>query len=94
MKKLTFFLWLSFFVPGVFAQQNPITDTTLKALIQQAVTNFPRIKELEEQLRVSDVKEELLHSNYQPTLYWRLPRPFLSRGTRSSSSHTIIILPG
>ena len=69
MKKMTFSLLLILFVSGVFAQQNPITDTTLKALIQQAVTNFPRIKELEEQLRVSDVKEELLRSNYQPTLY-------------------------
>jgi outer membrane protein len=69
MKKLTFSLLLTLIVSCVFAQQNPITDTTLKSLIQQAVANFPRIKELEEQLRVSDVKEELLHSNYQPTLY-------------------------
>lgn len=69
MKKLIYALLLSFLVNGVFAQQNPITDTTLKALIQQAVTNFPRIKELEEQLRVSDVKGELIQSNYQPTLY-------------------------
>ncbi len=38
-------------------------------MIQQAVTNFPRIKELEEQLRVSDVKGELIRSNYHPTLY-------------------------
>ena len=69
MKKMIFSLLLILYVSGVFAQQNPITDTTLKALIQQAVTNFLRIKELEEQLRVSDVKEELLRSNYQPALY-------------------------
>jgi outer membrane protein TolC len=62
-------MFLTVFGIGVSAQQNPITDTTLKSLIQQAVTNFPRIKELEEQLRASDVKGELIRSNYQPTLY-------------------------
>jgi len=68
MKKLTFLLLLTLIVSVVFAQQNPITDTTLKSLIQQAVTNFPRIKELEEQLRINDVREDIIKSNYQPTL--------------------------
>jgi len=44
MKKLTFSLLLSLFVQGAFAQQNPITDTTLKALIRQAVTNFRALR--------------------------------------------------
>jgi outer membrane protein len=78
MKKLTFSLLLILIVSGVFAQQNPITDTTLKSLIQQAVANFPRIKELEEQLRTSDVKEEILRSNYQPTLYGDASYRFLA----------------
>ena len=69
MKKMIISLLLTGFSLGVFAQQNPITDTTLKNLIQLAVTNFPRIKELEEQLRVNDVKGEILQSNYHPTLY-------------------------
>ncbi len=69
MNKIVLALFLTVFGISVSAQQNPLTDTTLKRLIQQAVTNFPRIKELEEQLRVSDVKGELIRSNYQPTLY-------------------------
>lgn len=69
MKKLIFSLICTLLIRGLFAQQNPITDTTLQALIQKAVTNFPRIKELEEQLKTSDVKEELLHSNYLPTMF-------------------------
>lgn len=53
---------------SLFAQSSPIRDTTLQGLIQRAVQNFPKIKELEEQLRLSDVKSEILKSNYQPTL--------------------------
>lgn len=53
---------------NLFAQESPIRDTTLQGLIQRAVQNFPKIKELEEQLRISDVKSEIVKSNYQPTL--------------------------
>ncbi len=34
-----------------FAQESPVKDTVLRSLINQAVTNYPRIKELEEQLK-------------------------------------------
>jgi outer membrane protein len=78
MKKMIISMLLTGFSLCVLAQQNPVSDTTLKTLIQQAVTNFPRIKELEEQLRVSDVKAELLHSNYQPTLYGDASYRFLA----------------
>ena len=54
--------------PAAFAQQSPVKDTVLRDLISQAVNNYPRLKELEEQLKVSDVKDELIHSNYKPTL--------------------------
>ena len=69
MKKIIFSLLMVGMSCSIFAQQNPITDTTLKSLIQQAVANFPRIKELEEKLRISDVQAEILHANYHPTLY-------------------------
>jgi len=51
-----------------FAQESPVKDTVLRSLINQAVTNYPRIKELEEQLKASDVKDEMIHANYHPTL--------------------------
>ncbi len=68
MKKLIFSVLMIVYGVSVSAQQNPITDTTLKSLIQKAVANFPRIRELQEQLLVSDVKSQILRSNYQPTL--------------------------
>lgn len=64
---LTTFLLLSIAV-STQAQQSPISDTVLQKLIGLAVQNFPKIKELEEQLRLSDVKSEIVKSNYQPTL--------------------------
>jgi outer membrane protein len=53
---------------SAFAQETPIKDPVLRDLIGQAVGNYPRLKELEEQLKVSDVKDELIHANYHPTL--------------------------
>src|SRR6187455_627967 len=68
MKRYFLFLVLlvSFFT--VVAQEKPIKDTVLEKLIQQAVNNFPRIKELEEQLRINDVREKLIKTNYHPTV--------------------------
>jgi len=59
-----------FFVSAItaFAQESPVKDPVLRDLINQAVSNYPRLKELEEQLKVNDVKDELIQSNYKPTL--------------------------
>ncbi|PZR08497.1 MAG: hypothetical protein DI539_22740, partial [Flavobacterium psychrophilum] len=48
------------------AQETPIKDEQLKTLIQAAVTNYPRIKELEEQLKADDVKKEIIKAGYLP----------------------------
>jgi len=50
------------------AQESPIKDEQLKTLIQSAVTNYPRIKELEEQLKADDVKKEIINSSYLPSV--------------------------
>jgi outer membrane protein len=50
------------------AQESPIKDEQLKGLIQSAVTNYPRIKELEEQLKADDVKKEIIKSGYLPSV--------------------------
>lgn len=68
MKRYILTLLLSGSLLAAGAQDNPIKDTVLARLINQAVNNFPRIKELEEQLRINDVKEDILRSNYQPTI--------------------------
>ncbi len=67
MKQL-FFIGILFLSVNSFAQENPIKDEQLKALIQKAVTNYPRIKELEEQLNVYAVKDEIAKSNYLPNI--------------------------
>lgn len=48
------------------AQETPIKDDQLNTLIQSAVTNYPRIKELEEQLKADDVKKEIIKAGYLP----------------------------
>jgi outer membrane protein len=50
------------------AQVSPVKDEQLNALIQSAVTNYPRIKELEEQLKADDVKKEMIQSGYLPSV--------------------------
>jgi len=67
MKQL-FFIGILFSTLQGLAQDNPIKDDQLKALIQKAVTNYPRIKELEEQLNVYAVKDEIAKSNYLPNI--------------------------
>ncbi len=58
-----------FVVALVQAQDAPIKNEELKALIQKAVNNFPRIKELETQLQLKGVKDELTNAQWQPTVY-------------------------
>jgi len=68
MKRYMILAILFFLAAPGFAQESPVKDPVLRDLISQAVNNYPRLKELEEQLKVSDVKDELIHSNYKPTL--------------------------
>ena len=65
-----YLLSLLFLIAVAFtqAQNNPIKDTVLQGLIRDAVNNFPRIRELEEQLRINDVREKIIKSNYHPTV--------------------------
>ncbi len=89
MKKIVLTLAISVAVLGVQGQDNPIRDTVLQGLIQAAVNNFPRIKELEEQLRINDVQEKLIKSNYQPKVMgdanyrFQAPVPKIPFGTES-----------
>lgn len=68
MKKIISGALLLLFMEAGFAQESPIRDEQLKGLIQSAVTNYPRIKELEEQLKADDVKGEIIRSSYLPTV--------------------------
>ena len=68
MKSLIKGALLLLLVQSEVAQESPIKDDQLKGLIQSAVTNYPRIKELEEQLKADDVKGEIIRSGYLPTV--------------------------
>ncbi len=68
MKRLITGFFLMLIVLNVHAQDDPIKDPQLKELIRQTVTNYPKIKELENQLKVSDVKDELTRTNYLPNI--------------------------
>jgi outer membrane protein len=68
MKKLVGGAFLLLLLQSASAQESPVKDEQLKALIQSAVTNYPRIKELEEQLKADDVKKEMINSGYLPTV--------------------------
>lgn len=52
---------------SAFSQDTYIKDPSLQQLIKAAIEHFPRIKELEEQLNVNDVKAQLIQSNFMPT---------------------------
>jgi outer membrane protein len=69
MKNILSTCILLFSVALVQAQDAPIKNEELKALIQKAVNNFPRIKELETQLQLKNVKDELTNAQWQPTVY-------------------------
>lgn len=68
MKRI--FVWAVLMVVSLagMSQESPIRDQKLKELIDKAVNNFPKLKELEEQLKLNDVRAELIQSNYKPTL--------------------------
>jgi|KBSMisStandDraft_5_1062788.scaffolds.fasta_scaffold00044_58 outer membrane protein TolC len=50
------------------SQESPIKDQKLKELVDKAVNNFPKLKEMEERLKLNDVQAEIIQSNYKPTL--------------------------
>lgn len=78
MKKIISAALLALLVQLGFAQETPIKDEQLKSLIQAAVTNYPRIQELEEQLKADDVKKEMIKAGYLPTVNADLSYNFLA----------------
>ncbi len=68
MNKLISGLLLFLFVQQGMAQESPVKDEGLKGLIQQAVTNYPRIKELEAQLKSDAVRGEIIRAGYLPSV--------------------------
>lgn len=68
MKNIISAALLALSIQTGFAQDAPIKDEQLKGLIQSAVTNYPRIQELEEQLKADDVKKEIIKAGYLPTV--------------------------
>lgn len=68
MKKFIGILVLVIALAPAMAQESPVRDEQLKSLIQAAVTNYPRIKEMEEQLKADGVKESIIKAGYLPTV--------------------------
>lgn len=68
MNKIIGVLALVVALAPAMAQESPVRDEQLKSLIQAAVTNYPRIKEMEEQLKADGVKESIIKANYLPTV--------------------------
>ena len=66
MKKIVFIVTILMAYQTIQAQEEIIKDSSLKRLIVQAVNNFPKIKELQEQLNATGVKAQLINSNFQP----------------------------
>lgn len=67
MKKILGALALTIALSQAMAQESPVRDEQLKSLIQAAVNNYPRIKELEESLKADGVKQSIIKAGYLPT---------------------------
>jgi outer membrane protein TolC len=50
------------------AQAQTAIDNELKSLIQKSFTYFPRVKELEQQVEVSTIREDVTRAGYRPTI--------------------------
>lgn len=68
MKKIIGALALIIAISPAMAQESPVRDEQLKGLIQAAVSNYPRIKEMEESLKADGVKESIIKAGYLPTV--------------------------
>ena len=68
MKKIIAFIAVVFTLQNIQAQDEIIKDSSLKRLILSAVNNFPKIKELQEQLNATGIKAQLINSNFKPTI--------------------------
>lgn len=78
MKKFASVALLALGMQTGLAQESPIKDEQLKSLIQAAVANYPRIRELEAQLKAVDVKKEIIKAGYLPTVNADLNYNFLA----------------
>ena len=68
MKKVIILIAVVFTLQNIQAQDEIIKDSSLKRLILSAVNNFPKIKELQEQLNATGIKAQLINSNFKPTI--------------------------
>lgn len=69
MKRIVVTITAILLVSVAVAQDSLVLkDQQLATLIQQAVNNYPKIREMEIQLQSNDVKQELIRSNWLPTV--------------------------
>jgi len=68
MKKIIALIAVVLTLQTIQAQDEIIKDSSLKRLILSAVNNFPKIKELQEQLNATGIKAQLINSNFKPTV--------------------------
>lgn len=68
MKKVIILIAVVLTLQTTQAQDEIIKDSSLKRLIYLAVNNFPKIKELQEQLNATGIKAQLINSNFKPTV--------------------------
>jgi hypothetical protein len=68
MKKIIALIAVVLTLQTIQAQDEIIKDSSLKRLILSAVNNFPKIKELQEQLNATGIKAQLINSNFKPSV--------------------------
>ncbi len=66
MTKVKFFFVLVLLASA--AQAQTTIDNELKSLIQKSFTYFPKVKELEQQVEISTVREDVIRAGYRPTV--------------------------
>jgi outer membrane protein len=66
MKKIFGLIALAAISFSGWSQSTPIQDEQLQQLIQQAVSNYSKVKELEIMYRSNDVNDEMIKSNWLP----------------------------
>lgn len=68
MKQLFILITAILLVSICSAQDSPVKDEQLKMLISKTISNFPKVKELNEQLQLNDIKDELVNKSYTPSI--------------------------